>query len=214
VPETTTAPAAAEARRGRPRDGRIDRAVLDAIGQMILEGGYRSLSFEGVAARSGVTKNTVYRRYPTKADLALAFLDQTHPRLPEPDANASVDENIQCMLRGMVQQFDRDPTLIGVISSLAGEEQGDPQLRSVVNRHSTERLQPLFEALRVGVDHGELPDSTDVEVGATLLYGPVLAEYMLHGPVALRRVERMVATVMSGLRNLPPNSSEAEAGTG
>jgi hypothetical protein len=75
-------------------------------------------------------------------------------------------------------------------------------------------LQPLFEALRVGVDRGELPDSTDVEVGATLLYGPVLAEYMLHGPVSLRRVERMVATVLSGLRNLPPSSNEPEAGAG
>ncbi|MBW2420724.1 MAG: TetR/AcrR family transcriptional regulator [Deltaproteobacteria bacterium] len=203
-----------EARRGRPRDERIDRAVLDAIGQMILEGGYRSLSFEGVAARSSVTKNTVYRRYPTKADLALAFLDRTHPRLPEPDANASVDDNVQEMLRQMVREFDRDPTLIGVISSLAGEEQGDPQLRSAVNRYSTERLQPLFEALRLGVERGELPDSTDVEIGATLLYGPVLAEYMLHGPVALHRVERMVTTVLSGLRHLPPGPSEAGAGAG
>jgi AcrR family transcriptional regulator len=209
VPETTAA-LGVEARRGRPRDGRIDRAVLDAIGRMILEGGYRSLSFEGVAARSGVTKNTVYRRYPTKADLALAFLDQTHPRLPEPDAEATVDDNVQRMLREMVQQFDRDPTLIGVISSLAGDEQSDPQLRSVINRYSTDRLQPLFEALRLGVEHRELPDSTDVEVAATLLYGPILAEYMLHGPVPMRRVERMGATVLSGLRSLPPRSSEPD----
>jgi hypothetical protein len=80
----------------------------------------------------------------------------------------------------------------------------------VVNRYSTERLQPLFEVLRLGVEHGELPDTTDVEVGATLLYGPVLAKYMLHGPVPLDRVERMVATVLSGLRNLAPSSSEHE----
>ncbi len=209
MPETTRAPAA-EARRGRPRDERIDRAVLDAIGEAILEGGYRSLSFEGIAARSGVAKNTVYRRYPTRADLALAFLDQTHPRLPRPDANASVDDNVQRMLRGMVQQFDRDPTLISVISSLAGDEQGDPQLRSVVNLYSTERLQPLFESLHLGVEHGELPDTTDIEVGATLLYGPILAEYMLHGPVPIQRVERMVATVLSGLRNMPSSSSGPE----
>ncbi|MCP5041983.1 MAG: TetR/AcrR family transcriptional regulator [bacterium] len=201
MPQTPTAPAD-EARRGRPRDGRIDRAVLDAIGQLILEGGYRSLSFEGVASRSGVTKNTVYRRYPTKADLALAFLDQTHPRLPEPDPGASVDDNVQQMMRRMVRQFDRDPTLIGVISSLAGEEHSDPQLRSVVNRYSTERLQPLLGALRLGIERGELPASTDAETGATLLYGPVLAEYMLHGPVALDRVEQMVAIVLNGLRSV------------
>jgi AcrR family transcriptional regulator len=202
-PSESTATPAGESRRGRPRDGRIDRAVLDAIGQLILEGGYRSLSFEGVASRSGVTKNTVYRRYPTKADLALAFLDQTHPRLPEADPKTTVDDNVQRMLRRMVEQFDSDPTLIGVISSLAGDEQSDPQLRSAVNTYSSERLQPLFEALRLGVEQGELPESTDVELGATLLYGPVLAEYMLHGPVALSRVERMVTTVLSGLRNAP-----------
>jgi AcrR family transcriptional regulator len=208
VSQTTTSAGEANP-RGRPRDGRIDRAVLDAIGQMILEGGYRSLSFEGVAYRSGVTKNTVYRRYPTKADLALAFLDRTHPRLPEPEPDASLDENVQRMLRGMVEQFDRDPKLIGVISSLAGEEQSDPQLRSVVNRYSSERLQPLFRALRLGVERGELPTSTDVEIGATLLYGPVLAEYMLHGPVALDQVELMVAIVLSGLRSGPLQTSES-----
>lgn len=199
--ETTTMPAA-ETRRGRPRDGRIDQAVLDAIGQMILEGGYSSLSFEGVAARSGVTKNTVYRRYATKADLALAFLDQTHPRLPAPNPNTRVDDNVLRMLGGMVRQFDRDPNLISVISSLAAHEQSDPQLRSVVNRYSTERLQPLYAALRLGVKNAELPASTDVEIAATLLYGPVLAEYMLHGPVDLGTVERIVAIVLSGLRQI------------
>ena len=209
-PETTHGPEG-EARRGRPRDGRIDKVVLDAIGEMILEGGYRSLSFEGVAARSGVTKNTVYRRYRSKPDLALAFLDQTHPRLPQPDPKRTVDENVQRMLRRMVRQFDHDPTLIGVISSLAGDEQSDPQLRSAVNRYSTERLQPLFEALQQGVERGELPGSVDVELGATLLYGPVLAEYMLHGPVPLSRVERMVTTVLAGLRN-PPGTPTSERG--
>jgi hypothetical protein len=52
-----------------------------------------------------------------------------------------------------------------------------------------------------------------VEVAALLLYGPVLAEYMLHGPVTLDQIERMVATVLSGLRNFPANSSERQVGT-
>ncbi len=202
--------AADETRRGRPRDGRIDRAVLDAIGQLILEGGYRSLSFEGVASRSGVTKNTVYRRYPTKADLALAFLDQTHPRLPEPDPNASVDDNVQGMVRQMVEQFDHDPTLIGVISSLAGEEQSDPQLRSVVNRYSIERVQPMLRAIQLGIEHGELPASTDAGTAAMLLYGPVTAEYMLHDPLPLAQVESMVAIVLSGLRSVGAGSDESK----
>ncbi|MDP6978999.1 MAG: TetR/AcrR family transcriptional regulator [Myxococcota bacterium] len=212
MPQATgPAPEAPEERRpGRPRDGRIDEAILEAIGEMILEGGYQSLSFEGVAARSGVTKNTVYRRYKKKADLALAFLDGTHPHLPAPDPGASVDLNVQRMLRRMVQEFDRDPTLIGVISSLAGDEQSDPQLRAAVNRYSTQRLQPLFDALALGIERGELPDSTDIEAGVTLLYGPVLMEYMLHGPVTLEQLDSMVAIVLTGLRTLASDSNEQD----
>ena len=55
--------------KGRPRDPALDEAIFDATLAMFAEGGYRNVSIEGVAARAGVGKATIYRRHPTKAAL-------------------------------------------------------------------------------------------------------------------------------------------------
>lgn len=57
---------------GRPRDPSADQAILAAAREMLAEGGLNSLTVEGTAARAGVAKTTVYRRYDSKLDLAVA----------------------------------------------------------------------------------------------------------------------------------------------
>src|SRR4051794_40193012 len=55
--------------RGRPRDAQIDSGILEATRALLLEVGYAGVGMESVAARAGVGKPTVYRRYSTKAAL-------------------------------------------------------------------------------------------------------------------------------------------------
>ncbi|MEZ5119392.1 MAG: TetR/AcrR family transcriptional regulator [Candidatus Nanopelagicales bacterium] len=57
---------------GRPRDPHADEAILEAARDLLAEGGLANLTVEGTAQRAGVAKTTVYRRYPTKLDLAVA----------------------------------------------------------------------------------------------------------------------------------------------
>lgn len=57
---------------GRPRDPHADEAILAAARDLLAEGGLANLTVEGTAQRAGVAKTTVYRRYPTKLDLAVA----------------------------------------------------------------------------------------------------------------------------------------------
>ena len=72
-------------RPGRPREQRADRAIVAATLEIFAEDGYHGLSMEAVAARAGVSKATIYRRWPGKRDLvfdALASLNDDFPRVP------------------------------------------------------------------------------------------------------------------------------------
>src|SRR5271169_362407 len=76
---TTTTPPA-------PRGARSDKAILDATRELLAEGGVRKLTVEGVAARSGVAKTTIYRRWRGKHELALAVLiDMVEQVVATPD---------------------------------------------------------------------------------------------------------------------------------
>ncbi|MCP4308122.1 MAG: helix-turn-helix transcriptional regulator, partial [bacterium] len=66
-----TTPATSKAQRGRPRDPRIQQSILQATREMLDEVGYSRLTIEGVAARAGAGKATVYRWWSTKGELVL-----------------------------------------------------------------------------------------------------------------------------------------------
>ena len=76
---------------GRPRDQRIDDAVLAATAELLQEVGYAGLSIAAVAARAGTHKPAIYRRWPTKAQLVheAAFPDEGRARSsPTPATSA------------------------------------------------------------------------------------------------------------------------------
>ncbi|MGH2503871.1 MAG: helix-turn-helix domain-containing protein, partial [Ktedonobacterales bacterium] len=66
-------------RPGRPRSAQADQAILDAALELIAQEGIQGMSIEGVAARAGVGKTTIYRRWPNKDALALDALRTVKP---------------------------------------------------------------------------------------------------------------------------------------
>jgi AcrR family transcriptional regulator len=85
-------------RRGRPRSAATDRAILDAVRAQLVEHGYTSLTIEGVAAKAGVAKTTVYRRWTTKADLVVdAVVDTLAPVFAAPE-DASPEELLRALI--------------------------------------------------------------------------------------------------------------------
>ncbi len=74
---------------GRPRDPAVDDAIRRATIQLTRELGYRGLSMEGIAARSGVSKQTVYRRFRSKGEVVLdALIGYAVAKLPTPDTGS------------------------------------------------------------------------------------------------------------------------------
>lgn len=167
VPETVRRP-------GRPRSERAEQAILDAALDAITDSGIDGVSCEDVAARAGVGKNTLYRRWPGKEDLLIAAFASLKSPLPQPRGE-SAREDLIAMLSVMAADAD-DPRYARQFALMHGEGQRYPRL---VKRYTEQVVEPRRElirsVLRRGVATGELRPDTDVEIAMLTLTGAVMA---------------------------------------
>jgi AcrR family transcriptional regulator len=188
---TTTTPPA-------PRGARSDKAILDATRELLAEGGVRKLTVEGVAARSGVAKTTIYRRWRGKHELALAVLiDMVEHVVATPDLGDTraelvsfVDAAVQILgttLMGRVMQ--------GLVSDLAS----DPELKTAFeDKVVAMRIAEADRLLARGIERADLRADTDVELAHELLFGPVYYRLLLSGaPLDAGLAGRVVDAVMA-----------------
>jgi AcrR family transcriptional regulator len=177
----STGPVSAEAteavasrRPGRPRSERADQAIIDAALSLFAESGPEGLCIERVAARAGVGKATIYRRWPGKEDLLLDAIAALKAPLPEP-AGRSVREDLVTLL-GVLCQESTDPRRAREFALLLGEGSKYPRL---MERYVETVLEPRREVVRAvlrrGMASGELRPDLDVEAALFMLVGAVVA---------------------------------------
>ncbi|MFL5822387.1 MAG: TetR/AcrR family transcriptional regulator [Solirubrobacteraceae bacterium] len=155
---TTSDPRATEttATRGRPRDPACDVAILQATIELIAEVGYDRASLDAVAQRAGVSKPTIYRRWPEgKEQVVAAAVAQCHQ-----DVAAEIDTG---SLRGdLVASVERFITGMGQNAHLAAgltqRLRESPQLAEVFREQLVPAKRQYFETIvRRAVERGELP---------------------------------------------------------
>jgi AcrR family transcriptional regulator len=150
-------------RPGRPRDPALDDAILDAAMALFAEGGYRGVTIEGVAARAGVGKASIYRRYDTRAELVVEAIRTRMCLIHDLADTGDLRADLLALLRPLV---DRLRTPEGpVLTALMAERFREPELaaefeRSVVGR-KREHVRRIIDA---AIERGELPADTDVEL--------------------------------------------------
>jgi AcrR family transcriptional regulator len=167
---------------GRPRDPAVDDAIRAAALELTQEQGYRGLSMEGIAARSGVAKQTVYRRYRSKGEVVLdALVGFAFTQLPNPDTG-SLREDLTVLLtatfraaRGVAGDLNR---------ALAAEALQDDEFAARLWRELIAvRREAVAQLLRRGRERGEVTHP-DEEFLLDLVYGPYWYR-LLFGPAVL-----------------------------
>jgi AcrR family transcriptional regulator len=190
--------AAAHRRPGRPRSEQAERAIIDAALSLFAEYGPDGVCMEQVAARAGVGKATIYRRWPGKEDLLLDALAALKSPLPEPQGR-SVRDDLVAVLDAMCRDA-ADPRRARQFALLQGEGAKYPRLMARFIETVVEpRREVVRSVLRRGVATGELREDTDIEVALYMLRGAALASTGHDEPVPPDYAQRVVGTLLRGL---------------
>ncbi len=193
------APAGGPRRPGRPRSEQADRAIIDAALCVFAEHGVEGLCIEKVAAKAGVGKATIYRRWPGKEDLLLDALAALKTPLPEPRGE-SVRDDLVALMEAMAADY-ADPRRAREFALLLGEGAKFPRLMAKYTGTVVEpRREVIRSVLRRGIETGVLRPDIDVEVALFMLTGAVLARGK-HQPegISAGYGERVVDELLAGL---------------
>jgi TetR/AcrR family transcriptional regulator of autoinduction and epiphytic fitness len=174
-----------------PRIERSRRVILEAVLEELGAVGYGSLTIEGVAARAGVGKSTIYRHWPGKLALVEdAFRTlKAQALIPE---TGSLRDRLVAFLEQLATLVE-ESTYSACMPALIDAAERDPQVRAFHCEFSAERRAVLVDVLRDAVTNGELPADTDPELLADALVGPiVLRRLMSYEPFDPKLVPALV----------------------
>lgn len=190
--------AAPERPRGRPRSAIADQAIREAAVDLFAERGFEGFSVEDVADRAGVSKATVYRRYPSKVDLVVeAASCLAADEITFPDTG-SLRDDVRGLARSLVETFRTSPAG-RVMPVMTFERRRYPELDAGYRRFLADRKTRTREILRRGIERGELPPDTDVAVMGSMLVGPIFHRLMItQEPLDNAFVDALVDAVLRG----------------
>ena len=169
--------AAAPRGAGRPRDPAVDEAVLRATIALLAEEGYAALSIEAVANAAGVSRNTIYRRWPDKPAMVL---DAIACKADEGDDRFEDSGDLRADLTAMLTHVGEVSEGVDgrIFRSLLAELGTDPELAEAVRAQLVEpRRREMQARVQRAVDRGELPADADVDLLASV--GPAVMFHRL-----------------------------------
>lgn len=185
-------------RAGRPRSALVDTAILDAALHLLSTEGYARMSMDGVAARAGVSKATIYLRYEGKADLAtaaLAHLREAGATAPTGDLRADLVAQLR-QLRRNAERVSAMP----LIGTCLMEEQHTPELlRLFRERTLGPRRAVLRRMLGEAARSGAIAPDGDIDACVDLMMGAYQSHYLSGEPFPRGWEERVVDALLRGL---------------
>lgn len=171
-------------------------AVLHAADDLLVERGFGGVTVEGIAARAGVAKQTIYRWWPSKVDILLdTLVDDAARQIAVPEKGSAV-AGTRKYLRALARFLTKEPAG-KVYLALIGEAQHDAdvaqsfQARFLAPRRIEERA-----LLRRGVEAGELPADLDVDAALDALCGPIVFRALTGTRIPRAFVDRLIDDVL------------------
>ncbi|WP_067722761.1 TetR/AcrR family transcriptional regulator [Nocardia yamanashiensis] len=168
--------AEATVRRGRPRDAARDQAILDATLAVLAETGYGGLTTAAVATRAGVSTATLYRRWSSKEALVVAAASTYGEHAGDAPDTGSLEGDLRTILRAKAVVSTGPSGML--LRALIGEASHNGVLAEAM---AAAFLQPVRdrvgEAVRRGVERGEIAAVENADLIGDLVIGPVMSRF-------------------------------------
>ena len=183
---------------GRPRSEATRRAILTAAIDELTERGYAQLSIEGIAARAGAGKQTIYRWWPSRADVVLdALLDVAASRITVPD-EGSLHADLDAFLAATFRQRGQRPVLVGLMAEALLDPVFAAQFR---DRFLFGRRDALRAVLTRASARGEIAADVDPELLLDVVFGVLWYRLLLdHAPLNDDAGRQLAALVVRAAR--------------
>jgi AcrR family transcriptional regulator len=187
---------------GRPRSSAVSKAILDAVLDLIAEhGSIGAVSVDAVAARSGASKATIYRRWASKEELVAAAVDslKSPPDLVLP--HESVRDDLVRLGRSV--RTDLTEQEKGVLRCVSMEAHTNPELGKQHDRFMARRREATRAVFEYWVERGALREDLDTRLAAAMFVSPILMTKVyghFQGLKQSRLVEDLVDHLLAGIQ--------------
>lgn len=158
---------------GRPRNAGADQTILEATWAEVAAQGLAGLSLDKVAARAGVSKATIYRRWPSKEALVLDAWRRADGGVVTCPDTGSLRSDLQAMHHAMIEHFEYEPLAILLPQMVAAGRQ-NPELAKQFAEFIEEERGPIRELLARAQRRGEIAATVDLELIIGLMMGQFL----------------------------------------
>ncbi len=186
--------------RGRPRSTKADAAIRLAVIELLAEGGYHGLRVDDVAERSGVSKTTIYRRYPAKATLVVGVLEFIRSeQIPIPESG-DVVADLRAIILGQYESLN-GTAIARALPGLLAEKVADPELALAIDGLWSSRQAKVAEVIVRGIDEGVIRAGLEVAQILDLLAAPAYYRLLVTGQsvdrgAAERHAEALLALIL------------------
>jgi len=183
----------------RWRSRRAETAILDATIALLAEVGFGGLTIDGIAARAGVGKATIYRHWSSKAEVALEAFRAFVPPINDPHTGSFADD-IRGVIHQIVDGLSSSP-LSGILPSLVEAAERDPEVERLFKEFGATRRAILRGIFTRSARRGELRDGLDPEVAIDLLVGPIFTRRLVtRVPVTRKHADAILDVVLPVLQ--------------
>ena len=163
--------------RGRPRSGSVDAALAKAAAEEFLEFGYRDMTMESIAARAGVSKVSLYRRWSSKEAVVADVLRGMGEARPPEDCG-TLEADVFALLKDAIESPDARSAAT-VLMRTMGEISGSPELLALYRTHLlAPRLAQLRAIVVRAASRGEIRPDVAPDVAGAMIAGPLFLYYL------------------------------------
>ena len=205
---TTSEPEQGIRKPGRPRSVQANKAIIEATLELLAEEGFQGLSIEAVAAKAGVGKTTIYRRWASKDELVMDAIRQVQVDIPPALDTGNFRNDLAMLLKTAYQGFMAHPyPFLGkLVLKFIGEYQSNPEIfQGAITQLILPRFQRFFHLVEQAQARGEIRGDLDPELVMDLVVGSLYFHWVMRylmptsSPSLVDWSEQVIDAIMQGI---------------